>query len=52
MQQLGAIEKVDQPTELVDSIVIVEKPDANLRICLDRKEPSGEEITLSTPDSR
>ena len=32
MEQLGAIEKVDQPTEWVNSIVIVEKPDGNLRM--------------------
>ncbi|KAL9973467.1 hypothetical protein ACROYT_G019932 [Oculina patagonica] len=38
MEQLGAIEKVDQPTEWVNSIVIVEKPDGNLRICLDPKD--------------
>ena len=37
-KQLGAIEKVDQPTEWVNSIVIVEKPDGNLRICLDPKD--------------
>ena len=38
MEQLGAIEKVDQPTEWVNSIVIVEKPDGNLRIFLDPKD--------------
>ena len=38
MEQLGAIEKVDQPTEWINSIVIVEKPDGNLRICLDPKD--------------
>ena len=38
MEQLGAIEKVDQPTEWVNSIVIVEKEDGNLRICLDPKD--------------
>ena len=39
MEQLGAIEKVDQPTEWVNPyIMIVEKPDGNLRICLDPKD--------------
>ena len=38
MEQLGAIEEVDQPTEWVNSIVIVEKPNGNLRICLDPKD--------------
>ena len=38
MEHLGAIEKVDQPTKWVNSIVIVEKPDGNLRICLDQKD--------------
>ena len=38
MEQLGAIEKVDQPTEWVNSIVIVEKEDGSLRICLDPKD--------------
>ena len=40
MEQLGAIEKVYQPAEWVNSIVIVEKPDGNLRICLDPKDLS------------
>ena len=38
MEQLGAIEKVDQPTEWVNSIVIVEKPDGNLDPNLDPKD--------------
>jgi len=38
MEQLGAIEKVDQPTEWINSIVIVEKPGGNLKICLDPKD--------------
>ena len=37
MEQLGAIEKVDHLTEWVYSIVIVEKLDRHLRICLDPK---------------
>ena len=37
MEQLGAIEKVDHAREWVNSIVIVEKPDGNLRLCLDPK---------------
>ena len=36
MEMGGVIEKVDQPTEWVNSVVVVEKPDnKKLRICLD-----------------
>ena len=38
LEILGAIEKVEKPADWVKSIVIVEKPDGNLRICLDPKD--------------
>lgn len=38
VKQLGVQEKVDQPTEWVNSILMLEKPDGNLRICLDPKD--------------
>lgn len=38
VEQLGVLEKVDQPTEWVNSILMLEKPDGNLRICLDPKD--------------
>ncbi|CAC5389777.1 unnamed protein product [Mytilus coruscus] len=38
MEKLGIVEKVEHPTEWVSSIVIVEKADGKLRICLDPKD--------------
>lgn len=38
MEKLKVITKVDGPTDWVNSMVIVEKPDSKLRICLDPKE--------------
>ncbi|CAC5411697.1 unnamed protein product [Mytilus coruscus] len=38
MEKLGIVEKVEHPTEWVSSIVIVEKTDGKLRICLDPKD--------------
>ena len=35
MKQLGIIEEIDEPTEWVSSLVIVEKADGRLRVCLD-----------------
>ena len=35
MEQLKVIEKIDEPTEFVNSLVIVRKPNGSLRICLD-----------------
>ena len=35
MQNMGVIRPVDQPTEWCHPIVIVHKPNGNLRICLD-----------------
>ena len=38
MVSLGVIEKVDKPTDWVNSIVIVEKSNGDIRICLDPKD--------------
>lgn len=38
MEANHIIERVDQPTEWVNSLVIVEKQDGNIRICLDPRE--------------
>ena len=38
MEQDGVIKKVDEPTDWVNSLVIVEKPNGQLRICLDPKD--------------
>ncbi|RLU22759.1 hypothetical protein DMN91_005037 [Ooceraea biroi] len=38
MEQQGIIKRVDEPTEFVNPVVIVRKPDKTLRICLDPKK--------------
>ena len=38
MEQMGVIAKVDEPTEWVNSMVVAEKKDGSVRICLDPKE--------------
>ena len=38
LTKAGVISKVDEPTEWVNSMVIVEKKDGSLRICIDPKE--------------
>ena len=38
MVSLGVIEKVDKPTDWVNSIVIVEKSNGDIRLCLDPKD--------------
>ena len=58
MEKLGEIRKIDEPTDWVSSMVVVEKPKSNkLRVCLDPKDlnhaimrehlelPTVEEIT-------
>ena len=37
MEKLNIITKVDEPTELVNAMVVVPKPDGTVRICLDPK---------------
>ena len=38
MEESGIIQKVDQPTEWVNSMVVVEKKNGSVRICLDPRE--------------
>jgi hypothetical protein len=38
MEKLGVISKVTEPTDWVSSLVVVEKPDGSIRICLDPKD--------------
>jgi hypothetical protein len=38
MAQQGVIEHVDRPTEWVNSLVVAEKRDKSLRLCLDPKQ--------------
>ena len=38
MEAMNVITKVDEPTEWVSSLVIVEKKNGNLRICLDPRD--------------
>ncbi len=38
LDKLGIIKKVDKPTDWVNSLVIVEKPKGDLRLCLDPKD--------------
>ena len=38
MEKTGVIRKTDEPTEWVNSIVVVEKPTERLRICLDPRD--------------
>ena len=36
--QTGVLKKVDQPTDWVSNLVVVEKKDGSLRLCLDPKD--------------
>ena len=38
MEKDDVIKKVDEPTDWVSSIAIVEKPDGSLRICRDPRD--------------
>ena len=38
MEADGVIEKVEEPTEWVNSLVVVENPDGSLRLCLDPRD--------------
>lgn len=58
MERLEVIQKVDEPTEWVNPMIVVEKPNGDLRICMDPQQlnqailrehyqlPTLEEITL------
>lgn len=35
MEEMGVISKIEKPTDFVNSLVIVGKPDGTIRICLD-----------------
>ncbi|XP_033731746.1 uncharacterized protein K02A2.6-like [Pecten maximus] len=54
MESTGVIEKVDEPSDWVNSMVLVEKPNGKLRICLDPKDLNGaikrEHFPLPTSD--
>jgi hypothetical protein len=52
MEEKGVVEKVDGPTEWVNSTVIIEKPNSDkLRICLDPR-PFNEARTLQDANNR
>ena len=38
MEKTGVIRKINEPTEWVNSLVVVEKPSGGLRICLDPRD--------------
>ena len=38
MEETGVIRKVDEPTEWVNSLLVGEKPNGDLRICLDPRD--------------
>ena len=38
MERLGVVSKVTEPTDWVSSLVVVEKPDGSIRVCLDPKD--------------
>ena len=40
MEKMEIIEHINEPTDWVNSMVVVEKPNGNLRICLDPKHLS------------
>ena len=42
MEKTGVIRKVDEPTELVSLMLVVEKANGELRICLDPKDLNEE----------
>ena len=64
MVKQGVLEKVDGPSEWVNSMVVVQKEDGSLRICIDPKDlnkalkrehyqlPTIEEITARMPGAR
>lgn len=38
MEELGVIHKVDEPTRWVSSLVVVQKPNGKIRVCLDPRD--------------
>ena len=64
MVKQGVLEKVDGPSDWVNSTVVVQKKDGGLRICIDPKDlntalkreyyqlPTIEEITARMPGAR
>ena len=52
MEEMGIITKVEQPTKWVNPIVVIRKPNGNVRICLDpvdvKKAVRREHYTLKT----
>ena len=38
METLGVIRKAEEPTEWVSSLVVVEKPNGKVRLCLDPRD--------------
>ena len=38
MEELGVIRKADEPTEWVSSLVVVQKPNSKVRVCLDPRD--------------
>ena len=42
MEKTGVIRKVDEPTEWISSVVVVEKPNSELRIFLDPRDLNKE----------
>ena len=49
MQRLDIIESVNEPTEWVNPLIIVEKPNGKLRICLDSKHLNQERQNYILP---
>ena len=50
MERLNVIEKIDEPTERVNSMAVVVKPNGKLRICIDPRDlnqDEGSEMPLS-----
>ena len=38
MEELGVIRKADRPTQWVSSLVVVQKPNGKVRVCLDSRD--------------
>ena len=42
--KLGIIVPVNEPTEWVNQLVVTEKPNGKLRMCLDPRDPTAEQL--------